>query len=64
MQGAKWQKIEKMLDETHILPLADASLAHISGRECKNTSPSKPPTAKLSNRLRVFAFSEIEKKNV
>ena len=37
--------------------------AHASGRRWRNTSPSRPPTAKLSRRRRRFAAAESRKKS-
>lgn len=39
-----------------------ASLSHASGRRCKNTSPSNPPTAKLKSTLRVLELAAVYKK--
>jgi len=43
------------------LPFRATSFAQISGKECKNTSPSNPPTAKLSSVFKILALSETKK---
>lgn len=35
-------------------------MAHASGSRCKNTSPRRPPTAKLKSNFSLFAAAEIE----
>ena len=36
------------------LPPSSASLLHASGNKCRNTSPSRPPTAKLNSTFNDF----------
>lgn len=37
-----------------------STVAHASGSRCKNTSPRRPPTAKLNSNFSLFAAAAIE----
>lgn len=55
--GGGWDGLEWAKGQANS-PLS--TVAHASGSRCKNTSPRRPPTAKLNSNFSLFAAAEIE----